>query len=102
AGVDHCKSAAPLPTAASFPGLPILTRYPHSHPSFYIKLGLDATVVYGLQNLRFQNDRPYPIVLEATVEDGFVRAALHGPKRTHTVTFLRRVDNVMPFQEKAV
>jgi vancomycin resistance protein YoaR len=101
-GGGTCQIASTLHAAAYFAGLPILTRYPHSHPSFYIKLGLDATVVYGLQNLRFQNDRPYPIVLEATVEDGFVRAALHGPKRTHTVTFLRRVDDVMPFQEKTV
>jgi vancomycin resistance protein YoaR len=101
-GGGTCQIASTLHAAVFFAGLPILTRYPHSHPSFYIKLGLDATVVYGSLNFRFQNDRPYPIVVEMTVEDGFVRAALHGPERTHSVTFLRRVDQVMPFDEKSV
>jgi hypothetical protein len=99
-GGGTCQIASTLHGAAFFGGLPILTRYPHSHPSFYIKLGLDATVVYGSQNLRFQNDQPYPLVIEVTVEDGFVRAALHGKERTSTVTFLRRIDEITPFEEK--
>jgi vancomycin resistance protein YoaR len=101
-GGGTCQIASTLHAAVFFAGLPIVERYPHSHPSFYIKLGLDATVVYGSQNLRFKNDRPDPIVLEMTLEDGFVRAALHGKNRTHTVTFLRRIDDIKPFQEKLV
>ena len=63
-GGGTCQIASTLHAAVFFAGLPILTRYPHSHPSYYIKLGLDATVVYGSLNFRFQNDRPYPIVVE--------------------------------------
>lgn len=99
-GGGTCQIASTLHAAVFFAGLPILTRSPHSHPSYYIKLGLDAAVAYGSLNFRFKNDRPYPIVLEATVSDGFVYAALHGPERTHTVTLLRRVDKVTPFDEK--
>jgi vancomycin resistance protein YoaR len=101
-GGGTCQIASTLHAAAFFAGLPVLTRYPHSHPSFYIKLGLDATVVYGSLDLRFQNDRPYPLVIDVTVEDGFVHAALHGKERTSTVTFLRRIDEVSPFDEKVV
>lgn len=101
-GGGTCQIASTLHAAVFFAGLPILERYPHSHPSFYIKLGLDATVVYGSQNFRFRNDRPYPVVLEMTVEDGFVRAALHGKQRIHSVTFLRRIDELTPFDEKIV
>jgi vancomycin resistance protein YoaR len=99
-GGGTCQIASTLHAAVFFAGLPILTRHPHSHPSHYIKLGLDAAVAYGSLNFRFKNDRAYPIVLEASVADGFVYAALHGPERTHTVTFLRRVDATAPFEEK--
>lgn len=101
-GGGTCQIASTLHAAVFFAGLPILTRSPHSHPSYYIKLGLDAAVAYGSLNFRFKNDRPFPIVLEATVEDGFVYAALHGRERSQTVTFLRRIDETMPFEEKIV
>jgi vancomycin resistance protein YoaR len=99
-GGGTCQIASTLHAAVFFAGLPIVTRSPHSHPSYYIKLGLDAAVAYGSLNFRFKNDRPYPLVLEATVNEGFVYAAVHGPERTHTVTFLRRIDQVIPFTEK--
>jgi vancomycin resistance protein YoaR len=99
-GGGTCQIASTLHAAVYFAGLPIVTRHAHSLPSYYIKLGLDAAVAYGSLNFRFKNDRPYPIVLETTVADGYVHAAVHGPERTHTVTFLRRVDEVSPFEEK--
>jgi vancomycin resistance protein YoaR len=101
-GGGTCQIASTLHAAVFFAGLPILTRYPHSHPSFYIKLGLDATVVYGSLNFRFRNDLPDPIVVEMTVDDGFVRAALHGKQRTRNVSFLRRIDEISQFEEKLV
>ena len=78
-GGGTCQIASTLHAAVFFAGLPILTRNPHSHPSYYIKLGLDAAVAYGSLNFRFKNDRPYPLVLEATVDDGFVYAACTAP-----------------------
>ncbi|HMI92787.1 MAG TPA: VanW family protein [Polyangiales bacterium] len=101
-GGGTCQIASTLHGAVYFAGLPVLTRVPHSHPSYYIKLGLDATVVYGSVNFRFQNDRNHPLVIEATVDDGFVRVALHGKERAHTVSFLRRIDKTVPFDEKLV
>src|SRR5262249_49191467 len=74
-------------------------RYPHSRPSFYIKLGLDATVVYPTINFRFRNPFDFPIVLHETVANGIVRAEILGPSRKHTVTFFRRIDEVLPFEE---
>ncbi len=99
-GGGTCQIASTLHAAVFFAGLPVLTRTPHSHPSYYVKLGLDAAVAYGSLNFRFQNDLPFPLVIEATVDDGFVRVALHGKERTRTVTFLRRVDATTPFEER--
>ncbi len=98
-GGGTCQIASTLHAAVFFAGLPILMRYPHSRPSFYIKLGLDATVVYGSQNFRFKNDRSYPVVLGLRVQDGSVYASVHGPARDHTVTFIRRIDTILPFEE---
>jgi vancomycin resistance protein YoaR len=101
-GGGTCQVASTLHAAVLFAGLPILTRFPHSRPSFYIKLGLDATVVDGAQNFRFKNDRPYPIVIGLTVDEGRVYASLHGPTRDHNVTFIRHIDATLPFEERVI
>jgi len=101
-GGGTCQVASTLHGAVFFAGLPIELRHPHSRPSFYTKLGLDAAVAYGSLNFKFRNDRPYPIVLEVTVDRGLVRAAVHGKVRDRTVTFMRRIDKTMPFTERVV
>lgn len=101
-GGGTCQVASTLHGAVFFAGLPVEERHPHSRPSYYIKLGLDAAVAYGTLNFRFRNDRPYPIVLDMTVKDGRVRAAIHGAAQDRQVTFIRRVDRALPFAEKFV
>jgi len=98
-GGGTCQVSGTLHGAAFFAGLEIVERYPHSRPSFYIKLGLDATVVYPTINYRFRNPFSFPIVLHQTVKDGRVRAEILGPKRVHTVTYFRRIDDILPFEE---
>jgi vancomycin resistance protein YoaR len=97
-----CQIASTLHAALFFAGLPILLRYPQSRPSFYIKLGLDAAVGDTERDLRFQNDRSYPIVIGLRVDDGRVYASIHGPARDHSVQFIRHIDTVMPFEERIV
>jgi hypothetical protein len=38
-------------------------------------------------------------VLHETVKNGVVRAEILGPKRTHTVTLIRRIDAAIPYEE---
>lgn len=98
-GGGTCQIAGTLHGAAYFAGLPIVERRPHTRPSFYIKMGMDATVVYPTITLQFKNDFPHPIVLHETVENGVVRAEILGPKRTRDVVFVRKVEEVVPFTE---
>jgi vancomycin resistance protein YoaR len=98
-GGGTCQISGTLHGAAFFAGLEIVERYPHSRPSYYIKLGLDATVVYPTINFRFRNPFDFPIVLHETVSGGVVRAEILGPSRKHTVTYFRRIDEVLPFEE---
>jgi vancomycin resistance protein YoaR len=98
-GGGTCQISGTLHGAVFFAGLEIVERYPHSRPSYYIKLGLDATVVYPTINFRFRNPFDFPIVLHETVAGGVVRAEVLGPSRKLTVTFFRRIDEVIPFEE---
>jgi vancomycin resistance protein YoaR len=98
-GGGTCQISGTLHGAAFFAGLEVVERYPHTRPSGYIKMGMDATVVYPTINFRLRNPFPFPIVLHETVKNGVVRAEILGPKRTRTVTLIRRIDSVLPFEE---
>ncbi|MBX3273248.1 MAG: VanW family protein [Sandaracinaceae bacterium] len=101
-GGGTCQVAGTLHAAAFFAGLPIVERSPHSRPSSYIFMGLDAVVSYPQLNLRFQNDLDFPIVIGFRVEGGYVRAELRGAATRRLVTFVRRVDDIAPYVERDV
>lgn len=98
-GGGTCQISGTLHGAAFFAGLSIVERYPHTRPSSYIKMGLDATVVYPTINFRLKNPFPFPVVLHETVKNGVVRAEILGPKRARTVTLIRRIDSAIPYEE---
>jgi vancomycin resistance protein YoaR len=98
-GGGTCQISGTLHGAAFFAGLGIVERYPHTRPSAYIKLGLDATVVYPTINLRVANTFDFPIVLHEVVKNGVVRAEILGPRRTRTVTLIRRILDAIPYEE---
>ncbi|MBN1605853.1 MAG: VanW family protein [Polyangiaceae bacterium] len=98
-GGGTCQISGTLHGAAFFAGLDIVERYPHTRPSGYIKMGLDATVVYPTINLRVRNPYEFPVVLHETVKNGWVRAEVLGPERTRTVTLIRRILGTMPYEQ---
>lgn len=101
-GGGTCQIAGTLHGAAFFAGLEIVERRPHTRPSFYIKMGMDAAVAYPTITLRLRNPFPFPVVLHETVEGGVVRAEIRGPKRTRDVTFVRKIVDVTPFREREI
>lgn len=98
-GGGTCQISGTLHAAAFFAGLEITERYPHTRPSAYIKMGLDATVVYPTINFRVRNPFDFPVVLHQTVKNGLVRAEVLGPRRALTVTLIRRVLDAIPYEE---
>jgi vancomycin resistance protein YoaR len=98
-GGGTCQISGTLHGAAFFAGLEIVERYPHTRPSSYIKLGLDATVVYPRINFRFRNPFETPVVLHQTVANGVVRAEVLGPEVERTVTMIRRIDAATPYEQ---
>jgi vancomycin resistance protein YoaR len=98
-GGGTCQISGTLHGAAFFAGLEVVERYPHTRPSSYIKMGLDATVVYPTINFRIRNSLSFPVVLHMTVKNGVVRAEILGPKRPYTVTLIRRIDSALPYEQ---
>ncbi len=98
-GGGTCQISGTLHAAAFFAGLDIVSRTPHTRPSSYIKLGLDAAVAYPTIDFKLKNTFDEPIVLHETVKGGVVRAEILGSKRKRTVSFFRRIDEVTPFEE---
>lgn len=75
-GGGTCQISGTLHAAALFAGLTVVERYPHTRPSAYIRLGLDAAVVYPTMNLRLRNPYEFPVVLHQSVEGGvFARSS---------------------------
>jgi vancomycin resistance protein YoaR len=98
-GGGTCQISGTLHGAAFFAGLDIVERHPHTRPSSYIKMGLDATVVYPAINFRIRNPHGFPVVLHETVKNGTVRAEVLGPKRDLTVTYIRHIDSAIPYEQ---
>jgi hypothetical protein len=98
-GGGTCQISGTLHGAAFFAGLDIVERSPHTRPSAYIKMGLDATVVYPTINFRCKNPFDSPVVLHETVKNGVVRAEILGKKRALTVTYIRKIDAAVPYEQ---
>ncbi len=98
-GGGTCQISGTLHAAAYFAGLGVISRRPHTRPSSYIKMGLDAAVSYPTITLKLKNNFDFPVVVHESVKNGVVRAEILGPKRSLTVTFVRKIIQVEPYQQ---
>ncbi len=68
-GGGVCQVSSTAFKAALMSGLPIVERYPHSYAvSYYAQIdgyGLDATIYPGVKDLKFSNDTPNHILMQA-------------------------------------
>ena len=65
-----CQVSTTLYEAALYANLEIVERLNHQFVPSYIGAGLDATVVYGLTDFQFKNNRNYPIKILCSVANG--------------------------------
>jgi vancomycin resistance protein YoaR len=99
-GGGTCQVASTFHAAAFLAGLDIIERLPHSRPSAYITMGLDATVVYPVVDLKIRNPYDFPVVVHSHVEGGSVEFELRGHEQPAKVVFGRQVLAVRPFTRK--
>jgi vancomycin resistance protein YoaR len=99
-GGGTCQVASTLHAIAFFGGLEVLERLPHSRPSAYIPMGLDATVVYPEVDLKLRNPHAFPVVIHAKVDGNRLLMALYGVKKPAAVSFKRELLETFPFTRK--
>ncbi len=99
-GGGTCQVASTLHAAAFFGGLDVVERYPHSRPSGYIRMGLDATVSWPTVDLRLRNPWPFPVVIDTHVEGPRIDVRLLGARRPANVTYQSATVGVIPFKRK--
>lgn len=79
-GGGICQVSSTLYNAVMFANLEIQERHNHQFITSYVTPGRDATVAYGSKDLKFVNNRNYPIKIIATAKDGIVKISIYGIK----------------------
>ncbi len=64
-GGGVCKIATSLYNVSVSSNLEIVERHNHSMPVAYVPYGQDATVAYGVKDLKFKNNTNFPILIWA-------------------------------------
>ncbi len=69
-GGGLCQVATTVFRAAIYSGLPIVERHNHAYRVRYYEppIGMDATIYYPQVDLKFKNDTPGPILVQAKVQ----------------------------------
>jgi len=76
-GGGVCQVSTTLFNAAENAGLTILERHDHSRPVTYAESGEEAATSYGGIDMKFKNDKPYPIVINSYVIDGKIKVTIN-------------------------
>ena len=94
-----CQISTTLHGAAFFGGLDILRSIPHSRPSTYVAMGLDATVVANQVDLKLANPYDFPVVIHYKVARGEAEVELLGREKPFDkVEFERDIVERLPFE----
>lgn len=101
-GGGVCQVASTLNAAALEGGLEIVTSRPHSRPSGYIALGLDATVSYPELDLQIANPFDFPVLVEAHAARGVMVVELVGQEQPLEVDLTRHVLSRSGFDQRVV
>ncbi len=94
-----CQLSSTLFAAAFFAGLELVSSRPHTRPSSYIKMGLDAAVAYPGTDLVLKNPYPFPVAIHYKVNQGKVTVRLLGRERPYRkIVFERVIKQTIPFK----
>lgn len=89
-GGGICQVSSTLYNAALLAGLEIVERHNHQMTVPYITPGRDATIVYGVRDLKFRNNREQHFLINGKVEEGSIRFSFFGPPLAENVIIYTR------------
>jgi vancomycin resistance protein YoaR len=77
-GGGICLVSTAIYNAALQAGMELIERHPHSGLVSYAPPGCDASVVYGVQDMRFRNTTALPITIKTEIADDSITVRLFG------------------------
>lgn len=93
-----CQISTTLHGAAFFSGLGIERAIPHSRPSTYATMGLDATVVYPQVDMKLKNNYDFPVVIHFKVTRGKSIVEILGKERPYDkIVYEREIQEQLEF-----
>lgn len=84
-GGGVCQTSSTIYNLALDAGMQILERYPHSLKVVYTAPNRDATVTWGGADLKFRNNKNYPVKILCKVDNGYVFAVMVKPELSNPV-----------------
>lgn len=79
-GGGVCQVSTTLYLAATYANMDITSRRNHSYTVTYVPLGFDAAVSDGGQDMKFKNNRKYPVKIKAIVTGSTITMQIYGTK----------------------
>lgn len=80
-GGGVCQVSTTLYIALLKAGLTVEERYNHGIPVSYVPLGMDATVVFDLLDLKIRNAQEFPVLISAKTQGGAITACVFGSRK---------------------
>ncbi len=79
-GGGICQIASTTYNVALLANLDMIERHHHSRPVDYVPTGRDATVYWGVYDVKFKNSLKHPVILLTDVSDGRVTFKMLGSR----------------------
>ncbi|MGE5390703.1 MAG: VanW family protein [Deltaproteobacteria bacterium] len=99
-GGGICQVSTTLYNAVLLAGLNIVERNQHNMAVAYVPLGRDATVSYGSQDFRFQNNTDSPIYIRAVTSGGIITINVYGDlEHKQKIAINSVIDGMIPFKK---
>lgn len=77
-GGGICQAATTIYNAAIRAGMTVVEREPHTWPSVYVPVGVDAAIDYGNIDMKFRNDTDHEVYLICYMDYGVLYAYIYG------------------------
>lgn len=77
-GGGICQVSSTLYNAGLLAGLEIVERHNHNLAVAYVQVGRDATVAWGLQDLKFRNNTDRPVYIRSVTSGGQLLVNIYG------------------------
>jgi len=101
-GGGVCKIATSLYNLAVLANLEIIERHHHSMPVNYVPYGQDATVAYGIKDLRFRNTTDEPILIWAEMIGNRLYMGFYGKEKPPKVSWDHHISQLIEIPVKYI